>query len=136
MKVGAGSQCVTIGLIHRWFDIGEVDATDRLLDMEITRHTIQSQPIPVKHTVCGVRVLLYFVDDEAGANGMKSSRRNEDRISTLGRNAMNNLVDATFLDGILEVGFSNAGLESHIELSTRGRVGNVPHFCFGFSAEL
>jgi hypothetical protein len=54
MKVGAASQGVAIRLIHRWFDIDEVDATHRLFDMEIAWNAIESHPIPVKNTVGGI----------------------------------------------------------------------------------
>lgn len=67
-EILAGGERIAIWLIHRWFEIAEVDAGKRLGDMEFARLAVESAAVPIEDAVGGVGVLLDFVNQKSGAD--------------------------------------------------------------------
>ena len=64
-EVGAGGESFSIWGVHFGFEILEVDGSEGLFHMEISRGAIKANAVPVEYAVGGVGVLLNFVDKEA-----------------------------------------------------------------------
>ena len=57
--------------VHGGFEVTEVDALHRLLDMKLARLAIEPDTVPIEDPVGGVGVLLDFVDEESGTDGVE-----------------------------------------------------------------
>lgn len=83
VEVWAGDeQAIGVRGLEGGGDVGEVDGSDGLFDMEVARFAIEAEAIPVEDAIGGVAVLLNFVDEEAGADGVKASGGDEKAIAS------------------------------------------------------
>lgn len=135
-EVFAGGDGVAIGSVHAGFEVVEVDGGHGLVDVKIARGSIEAHTIPVEDAVGGVGVLLDFVDEEAGADGVESARGDEDGVARAGLDGVDLAFDGTILKGGFEGLARGAFFETNVEFCTGVAVGDIPHFGFGIAAEL
>ncbi len=72
-EVLAGGEGVSLGLVHAGLEVVKVDGGHRFLDVEVACFAIESHAVPIKDAVGGVGVLLDFVDEEAGPDGVEAA---------------------------------------------------------------
>ncbi len=136
MKVGARGEDGSFTLIHRRLEIDEVDAGERLLDVEVAGFTIEAEAVPVEHTVGGIGILLDFMDEQARADGMESAGGNENGFAGLRFDRMDEVGGGSIGDGLLEIGAGDTFLQSDVKFRTWIAIGDEPHFGFRLAAEM
>lgn len=104
--------------------------------MEVAGFSVETETVPIKDTVGGVRVLLDFMDQETGADRMKTAGWDEDRFTGLRLDGVDEIGDGAFGDGFLEIFTGHAFLQADVEFRSGIASGDEPHFGFGFSVEL
>ena len=73
--------------------IFEVDACERLFDVQIAGLAAFVDAIPVEHAISRIRVLLHFKNHEARANGMHAAAGQEHRVARFHRHTMETIFD-------------------------------------------
>ena len=129
-EILTGRERVTLRLIHRWFEVVEVNAGKRLRDMEFARFAVESAAIPIEDTVGGVGVLLDFVNQESGADRVEAAGGNEDRVTGLGAYRMHAVGDRAVGDGRFKIFAGHAVFETDIKFRAFVAIGDEPHFRF------
>src|SRR5687767_3782839 len=118
------------------FEIAEIDARERLLDVQLTRLTVESDAIPIVDAERRVRILLNLEDHQAGTNGVDAAARQEHRISRLHRDSMKTVRNGPARDGTFE-GISRHA-RSQADKQLRAGIGgrDVPHLRLGIAEML
>ncbi len=124
-----------IRLVHAWFDVAEIDGFQRLFDVEVTGLSVEAEAVPVEDPISGIRVLLDFVDEKPGSDGVKTAGGNEDGLIFLWLDGVDFIGDRPVMEGSFEVFLIHAFLESDVEFGSGITISDIPHFSFGFPAE-
>src|SRR5712672_679747 len=77
-----------------WLEIVEINAGERLRDVQFARLAVESNAIPVEYAVGRVRVLLDLKNHQAVADGMNAAAGQEQRVARAHRDAMKTIRDA------------------------------------------
>ncbi len=104
--------------------------------MELAWLSVESGSVPVKDAVGRVGILLNFVDEEAGADGVEAAGGDEDGFAGRRLHDVDFVFNGAVVDGVFERLLGRSRFESDVEFRLRVTVGNVPHFSFGFATEL
>src|SRR5262245_25920461 len=118
------------------FKILEVNAGQRLLDMQLARLAIEPDSVPIKDPIGRVGILLDFKDEQPGANGVKASARQKNGVAGFDGNTMNTLGDRSSPDASFKYRASDTRLQPDKQFGTRRRIRDVPHLCLRFTAKL
>ena len=120
---------------ERRLEIVEINARERLGDVQRARPAIETQAIPIEYAISGIRVLLDFENDQARANRVNTAARQKHGIPGLDGNSMKAFGHRPGLDFSLELGACHAAPQSDVQLRAWRGVGNVPHLRLGLASE-
>jgi len=121
--------------VHAGLEVVEVDAFHGLFDVEFAGVAVESDAVPIEDAVGGVGVLLDFVDEKSGTNGVEPPGRNEDGLAFLRLNGMDDVGHATIGEGGFEALTSDAFFEARVEFRAGIGIGDEPHLGFGVASE-
>lgn len=76
-------------LFELWCDIVEIDALQRLIDMQLPRLAFVVEAVPIEHPIRGVAVLLDLHQKVTCADRMKTSGGKKHRVAWFHRNGVN-----------------------------------------------
>lgn len=113
-EIGAGGEGVALWGVHGWLGVVEVDAGHGFCDVEVARLAFGVGAVPIEDTVGGVGVLLDFMDEESGTNGVEASRLDKNGIALFGGNRMNLIGHGAIGDGFLEAAACRTVFEANI----------------------
>lgn len=136
LKEWAGGEGVAVGFVHGGFLVVEVDALERFADVKLARFSVEAEAVPIEDAVGGVGVLLDFVDEESGADGVESAGGDEDGVAVVRSDGVDVIGDGAVGDGGFELVAGGAVFEADVELGAGSGIGDEPHFCFWFATEL
>lgn len=134
-EVGAGGEGFAVGGVHGGLEVVEVDGGEGLGDVELAGFAVEAVAVPIEDAVGGVRVLLDFVDEEAGTDGVEAAGGDEDGVAGDGEKGVDVIGDGAVGDGVFEVGTGGAVFEADVEACAGIAIGDVPHFGFGLAVE-
>src|SRR4051812_20725750 len=103
--------------------------------MHLTRGTAFLGTIPIVNPIGGVAVLLDLDDDIAGAEGVEPAARQKNRVAGFHFKKVQMLLDASILEGLLELRGSGSFFKARVDPRFRRTIGNEPEFRFRFAAE-
>jgi hypothetical protein len=104
--------------------------------VEVAGFSIEAHAIPVEDTISGIGVLLNFVDEKSGANGVETSGGDEDGLANFWTDGVDLLLDRAIEEGLFE-GFARGSfIESDVKFGLGVAVGDVPHFGLGIAAKI
>src|SRR6266566_3120828 len=103
--------------------------------MESAWLAIQAWPIPIKHSIRRIRVLLNFKNHQASANGMDAAAREEHGIACPHVQLLNAIFHGAVMDFLLELLFANSAFQSHIQFCSWNGIRDIPHLRLGFAAQ-
>src|SRR5580704_2403251 len=92
-KVIAGNQCLVLTSPKSWLKVAEIDAPQRLFDVDCPRLAVQSEPVPIKDAVGRIAILLNLQDDIACTNRVESAAWNKNKTVLPARNPMKKISD-------------------------------------------
>ena len=116
-------------------DIGEIDALERLIDMELSRLAFVIASVPIEHAIGGVTVLLDLDQHIAGANGMETSSGQKNGVAGLDRNCVGEIGDSAAAHSLLKLISRDSLAKSGQQFGAGDREGNVPKFGLRFATK-
>ena len=108
-------------------EVIEIDARQRLRQMQIARMAVQAHAVPIEHAVGGIGILLDLKDHQAVADGMDPPARQEHRVAGAHRDAVKAIGHVAVVDLLLELRAGHALLQPHIQAGVGRGVGDIPH---------
>ena len=134
-EVGAGDEkAIGVRGLEGGGDVGEVDGGEGLFDMEVARFAIEAESIPVEDAIGGVAVLLDFVDEKAGADGVEASGGDEEAIAGARMEDVDEVGGGAIGEGCEEGLAGDTGVEASVDFGSGFGMGDEPHFGFRFAA--
>ncbi|MPM31649.1 hypothetical protein SDC9_78205 [bioreactor metagenome] len=118
----------------RHHPVGESDRADALLDMELARLAVLSDPAPVADPEGGVAVLLDFEDQIARADGVNRPRLNEIAVADLRRKTLEQLRHPGRIELLDQQVARGARRQPGENFAVRFAADDIPHFGLGFGA--
>ncbi len=100
------------------FDIVEIDAGERLLDVQIAGLAVGVDAVPIEHPVSRIRVLLNFMNEKSRTDGMEPAGFDEQGIASFGSDGMNEIGDRAIGDGLLKCFTGCAAFQSDMEFGS------------------
>ena len=91
-KLIAAREDRTLCFVHGGLDIREIDATQRLLDVKLTRLAVDARSIPVVNTVGRIGILLNLIDQETRPDRMEATAGNKNMLVCLHGNRVNTAI--------------------------------------------
>ena len=126
---------------ERWrgrLEIVEVNRGEGFPDVKFARLTGIVDAIPVVDPVSGVGVLLNLGNHKAGADGVESTGRNKQCVTGMDGELVEAGLEggAALFDGGFKLFAGDATMQTGNQCGDRRGIKDVPHFGFGFAAEL
>lgn len=135
-EMGAVYQSLSKWNFDLGFDVVEIDASERLLDMQVANLAVGVGAVPIEDPVSSVRVLLDFMNEKTCADGMESAGFDEEGIAFFRCDGMNVIRDRAIGDSLFEAFTGCAAFQADVEFGSGLGIGDEPHFGLRFAAEL
>src|ERR1700722_14646081 len=84
----ASHQGFRVAFVQCRLKVVKIDAPERFFNMELPRLAIQAEPVPIKHAVRRIAVLLNLEQHITGVDGVEPAARDENITVCLGRDPM------------------------------------------------
>jgi hypothetical protein len=128
-------QRLIFALPKGWLVIIEIDASQRLFDVELPRLTVEAKPVPIKDAIGCIAVLLNFKDKIACINGMEPAARDKYKIVLPARYPMEEIRDRGVRQSRFEIVFARPLFQADVDTGPFVGGHEVPKLRLGFIEE-
>ena len=122
-------------LRERRLEIVEINARERLGNVQFARFAVEAHAVPIEYPVSGVRVLLDFENHQAGADGVDPAAGQKHRVARAHGNAVETFRHFAGLNSFLKFRARDTAFEADEQFRPRHGVGDKPHFGLRLAAK-